>query len=55
MIARVLSSGLMALAEQCGSARVQVPDNVKDGSYRGYESGELLIEGIDRDPALLGS
>ena len=54
MIARVLSSGLMALAEQCGMARVQVPDNFKDGSYRGYESGEVLIEGMDRDPALEG-
>ena len=28
--------------------------NFKDGSYRGYESGEVLIEGMDRDPALKG-
>ena len=54
VVARVLSSGLMALAEQCGMALVQVPDNFKDGSYRGYESGEVLIEGMDRDPALKG-
>ena len=54
MVARVLSSGLMALAEQCGMALVQVPDSLKDGSYRGYESGEVLIEGMDRDPALKG-
>ena len=54
MVARVLSAGIMVLAEQCGMARVQVPDNIKDGSWMGYESGELLIEGIDRDPALRG-
>ena len=54
VVARVLSSGLMALAEQCGMARVQVPNNFKDMSYRGYESGEVVIEGMDRDPALKG-
>ena len=54
VVARVLSSGLMALAEQCGMALVQVPDNFKDGSYRGYESGRVLIDGMDRDPALKG-